>query len=169
MRHRGILMGTRPLLMVLLLVGGAWPMAVRGQLLDGRPAVGMERMLGGTGAMMMPLVLKHAKLTPEQSQQVQSIMQKDRATLRTLFRQLEDANEQLTDKLFAVGPVQESDLTPDVRHIMELRRQLMEQGIHTALAIRALLTPEQVVKVVHLKDRIQSLHAEMRNIVAGPE
>jgi Spy/CpxP family protein refolding chaperone len=160
-------MGTRRLLMVVLLLGGVWPAMVRGQALDGRPMVGMERMFGGTGAMMMPLVLKHAKLTPEQSQQVQSIMQKDRETLRTLFRQLEDANEQLTDKLFAVGPVRESDLAPDVQHIMDLRRQLMEQGIHTALAIRGLLTPEQVAQVSQLKDRIQSLHAEMRNIVAG--
>ncbi len=160
-------MRTRRLLMVLLLVGSVWPMVVHAQALEARPVIGMERMFGGTGAMMMPLVLKHANLTPEQSQHVQTIMQKDRETLRTLFSQLEDANEQLTNKLFAPGQIQESDLGPEVQRIMALRRQVMEQGIETALAIRAVLTPEQVTKVSQLKDRIQSLHTEMRNIVAG--
>ena len=160
-------MQTRRLLMAVLVLGGAWPAVVRAQALDPRPVVGTERMFGGTGAVIMPLVLKHANLTAEQSQHVQGIMERDRGTLRTLFQQLEDANEQLTNKLFAPGPVQEADLTPEVQRVTELRRQLTEQGIQTALAIRAVLTPEQLAKVSQLKDRIQSLHAEMRSIVAG--
>jgi len=114
--------------------------------------------------MMLPLVLKHAKLTPEQTKQVQTIMETDRQALRTLFTQLEAANGQLSNKLFAAGTVQAADLTPQVQQISQLRQQLMEQGVKTALSIRAILTPEQLAKVSQLNERIQKLHAEMRSI-----
>ncbi|HEX7406793.1 MAG TPA: periplasmic heavy metal sensor [Candidatus Binatia bacterium] len=125
---------------------------------------GHARMFGDSGAMMLPLVLKHAKLTPEQTKQVQTIMETDRQALRTLFTQLEAANGQLSNKLFAAGTVQAADLTPQVQQISQLRQQLMEQGVKTALSIRAILTPEQLAKVSQLNERIQKLHAEMRSI-----
>ena len=125
---------------------------------------GHARMFGDSGAMMLPLVLKHAKLTPEQTKQVQTIMETDRQALRTLFTQLEAANSQLTHKLFAAGTIQAADLTPQVQQISQLRQQLMEQGVKTALSIRAILTSEQLAKVSQLNERIQKLHAEMRSI-----
>ncbi len=125
---------------------------------------GHGRMFGDSGAMMLPLVLKHAKLTPEQNKQVESIMASDRQTLQALSKQLEAANTQLTNKLFAPGSVQAADLAPQVQQIAQLRQQLMEQAVKTALAIRAVLTPEQLSKVSQLNDRIQKLHAEMRSI-----
>lgn len=124
---------------------------------------GHGRMFGG-GAMMLPLVLKHAQLTPEQTKQIETIMASDRQTLRALSAQLDAANSQLTNKLFAPGPVQAADLMPQVQQIASLRQQLMEQAVKTALSIRAVLTPEQLAKVSQLNDRIQKLHAEMRSI-----
>ena len=142
---------------------------VRAQPLGAPPMMGHghARMFGDSGATMLPLVLKHAKLTPEQTKQVQAIMDTDRQALRTLFTQLEAANSQFTNKLFAPGAVQAADLTPQVQQISQLRQQLMEQGVKTALAIRAVLTPEQLAKVSQLNDRIQKLHAEMRSIFEG--
>ena len=128
---------------------------------------GHAQMFGDSGAMMLPLVLKHAKLSPEQTKQVQTIMDTDRQALRSLFTQLEAANSQLTHKLFAAGTIQAADLTPQVQQISQLRQQLMEQGVKTALSIRAILTPEQLAKVSQLNERIQKLHAEMRSIFQG--
>ncbi len=130
---------------------------------------GHLRMFGGSGAMMLPLVLKHAQLTPEQTKQVESIMASDRQTLRSLSTQLEGANTQLTNKLFAPGTVQAADLAPQLQQIAQLRQQLMEQAVKTALSIRAVLTPEQLARVSQLNDRIQKLHAEMRSIFEGSD
>ena len=45
---------------------------VRAQQVGAPPMMGHghARMFGDSGAMMLPLVLKHAKLTPEQTKQV---------------------------------------------------------------------------------------------------
>lgn len=131
--------------------------------------MGHSPMFGDSPAMMLPLVLRHASLTPDQQTQVHKIMEADHENLQALFKQLQAANDQLTNKLFASGSVQASDLTPQVQQIMQLRQQLMEQGIKTALAIRAVLTPEQLAKVSQLKDRMQKLQAEMRSVLEGSD
>lgn len=130
---------------------------------------GHGRMFGDSGAMMLPLVLKRAQLTPEQTKQVESIMASDRQALRTLSKQLEAANTQLTNKLFAPGTVQPTDLAPQLQQVAQLRQQLMEHAVKTALSIRAVLTPEQLANVSQLNDRIQKLHAEMRSIFEGSD
>ncbi|HVO26615.1 MAG TPA: periplasmic heavy metal sensor [Candidatus Margulisiibacteriota bacterium] len=131
--------------------------------------MGHNPMFGDSPAMMLPLVLRHANLTPDQQTQVHKIMETEHENLQALFKQLQAANDQLTDKLFASGPVQASDLTPQVQQIMQLRQQLMEQGVKTALAIRAVLQPEQLAKVAQFKDRMQKLQAEMRSVLEGSD
>ncbi|MGD0946003.1 MAG: periplasmic heavy metal sensor [Candidatus Binatia bacterium] len=131
---------------------------------------GMGRMMhGDSPAMMLHMVLKQAGLTPDQQNRVRQIMEAEHQSLRTLFTQLQAANNQLADKLFAPGSVQAADLTPQVQQIMRLRQQLMEQGVKTALAIRAVLTPQQLAKVAQTKDRIEKLQAEMQSLLAGPD
>jgi Spy/CpxP family protein refolding chaperone len=131
---------------------------------------GMGRMMhGDSPAMMLRMVLKQAGLTPDQQNQVRQIMQAEHQSLRTLFTQLQAANNQLADKLFGPGNVQATDLAPQVQQVMQLRQQLMEQGVKTALAIRAVLTPEQLAKVAQTKDRIEKLQAEMQSLLAGSD
>ena len=126
-------------------------------------------MRGDSPALMLHMVLKQANLTPDQQNQVRKIMEAEHQNLRALFTQLQAANNQLADKLFAPGTVQAADLTPQVQQIMQLRQQLMEQGVKTALAIRAVLTPEQLAKVAQTKDRIEKLQAEMQSLLAGAD
>jgi len=163
------MMKRRMVLIVGLLLAGVLPAVARAEPPGPGPLMGPGRMFGDRGAMMLPLILKRAKLTPEQNQQVQKIMQTDRDTLRGLSRQLEAANDQLADKLFAPGKVEIGDLKPQVQQISQLRQQLMEQGLKTALAVRAVLTPEQLAKVNQLKDQLRKLHTEMRSIFEGTD
>ncbi len=155
-------------LLVSLIAASLWSTAAHAQPMGPPPMMGRGHMghmeLGEGPGMMMPLVLQHANLTPDQSDQVHKIMEADHETLRTLFAQLHAANDQFGDKLFAPGNLQAADLTPQIQRIMQLRQQLMEQGMKTALAIRAVLTPEQLAKVAQLKDRMQKLQTEMRSI-----
>jgi Spy/CpxP family protein refolding chaperone len=131
---------------------------------------GPHMMFGGDGpSIMLPLVLRHANLTADQQTQVHKIMDADHQNLRALFKQIETANDHLADKLFTPGVVQAADLTPQVQQITQLRQQLMEQGLKTALAIRAVLTPEQLAKVSQLKDRMEKLQTEMRTVLEGTD
>jgi Spy/CpxP family protein refolding chaperone len=131
----------------------------------GPPGMAPPRMHGDSPAMMLHMILRQADLTPEQQDRVHEIMESDHQTLRTLFQQLQDANDQLGDKLFAPGTVQLADLMPQVQQITQLRQQLMEQGIKTALAIRAVLTPQQLARVAQIKSQVEKLQAEMRNLL----
>ena len=155
-----------------LALGVLWTATLHAQpmgppmMMKGMGGPGM--MFGGDGpGMMLPLVLRHANLTADQQAQVHAIMDAQHQNLQALFKQLQAANNQLADKLFAPGAVQATDLAPQVQQITQLRQQLMEQGLKTALAIRAILTPDQLAKVSQLKARMEKLQAEMRSIAEG--
>ena len=134
----------------------------------GGPPMG-DTMMGDGPGMMLPLILNRSDLTANQREQIHQIMDADHQALRALFKQLQAANEDLANRLFAPGKVQQTDLTPQVQRVMQLRQQLMEQGLKTALAIRAVLTPEQLAKTAQLKDRLQQLRTEMRTLLEGDQ
>jgi len=121
----------------------------------------------GTG-MALPMLLRGANLTVDQKAQVQQIMTNHRATFRDLFSQLRAAQDQMANKLFASGKLQEADLTSEVQKISQLRNQLAEEGLRVVLEIRGILTPEQLAKASQLKSQMESLHGQMRNLW-GPD
>ncbi|HVN86136.1 MAG TPA: periplasmic heavy metal sensor [Candidatus Binatia bacterium] len=132
----------------------------------GGPPMG-PMMRGDSPAFMLRMVLKQANLTAEQQEQVRKIIDADHQNLRALFTQLQAANRQMAEKLFAPSAVQAADLTPQVEKVAQLRRQLMEQGVKTALAIRAILTPQQLAKVAQVQTRLDQLQTEMRSLLEG--
>src|SRR5262245_59672891 len=75
----------------------------------GRPfGIGPGPMMSGHGgmdgpAMMLPLLLRSAHLTPEQEAQVHKIMADRRAGMRSLAGEMRVAQTALLDKLFAPG------------------------------------------------------------------
>jgi Spy/CpxP family protein refolding chaperone len=118
---------------------------------------------------LLPLILHQAKLTPEQQEKVGKILEADRETLRGLFAQLDRANQALSSKLFSSQDVKLADLTPEIDCTSALRRQLMEQGVKTTLAVRSVLTPEQLARVTDVKQRMDKLQAEMRQLMEGTD
>ena len=121
----------------------------------------------GTG-IALPLLLRGANLTADQKAQVQQIMANHRVTFRDLFSQLRAAQDQMANKLFSTGRLQEADLAPQVQQIAQLRNQLADEGLRVVLEIRGVLTPEQLAKASQLKSQMQSLHSQMRNLW-GPD
>ena len=117
----------------------------------------------GTG-MALPLLLRGAKLTPDQKAQVQQIMTNHRGRFRDLFSKLRATQDQMANKLFSAERLQEADLAPQVQEISQLRNQLAEQGLKVVLEIRGVLTPEQLAKASQLKSQMQSLHSQMRSL-----
>jgi len=134
-----------------------------GGFMGGRPGFG--GMMGDGAGMVLPLILRHAALTTDQQTQVQQIMDTNRQQLHALFDQLHAANDVLVNRLLAPGPLQAQDLQPQIEQIAQLRQQLMLQGLNNALAIRALLKPEQLAKIAQVKDQMQQLHKQMRDLM----
>ena len=124
-------------------------------------------VIGEGPAPMLPLFLHRAKLTPEQHAKVREILQGGREDLQNLMTRLEQANERLSAKLFAAADLDPADLRNDVDEVTSLRRQLMERGLKTTLAIRGVMTKEQLAKVAEAKARMDKLQGEMRNLVEG--
>jgi Spy/CpxP family protein refolding chaperone len=130
----------------------------------------MMMTYGGEGpGPLLPLILHQAKLTPEQHEKVRKILDADREQLRSLFAQLESANQQLSGKLFASQDLKLADLMPEIDRASALRRQLMEQGVKTTLAVRAVLTTEQLARVTEVKQKMDKLQAEMRQLMSGAD
>jgi len=124
-------------------------------------------VMGEGPAPMLPLFLHRANLTAEQQGKVRGILESDREQLHDLMTRLEQANDRLSAKLFAAGDLKLADVKGDVDEVTSLRRELMEQGLKTTLALRGIMTPEQLAKVAAVKARMDKLQAEMRSLVEG--
>lgn len=141
-----------------------WTATVYGNPRHGMGMMGPGHMMGEGPGMMLPLVLKGIDLTEAQEKQVRTIMQAHRATLRTLFGELKVAQELMVDKLLTPGEVRAEDLTSQSQRVAQLREQLMQEGLKVALEVRGILTPEQLAKAAEIKERMRSLHTEMRDL-----
>ncbi len=140
----------------------------------GVPVAGQEQTLeslakGASGGdslgQLLPLLLKEIGLTPEQTQHVEQIIASHRGTLQSLFGQLQAANTDLANKLIVPDEVKATELTPQVQRIMQLREQLLLEGLYAVLEVRQVLTPEQRAKAVQLKEQIQALRQTMSGLV----
>lgn len=119
---------------------------------------------GGDGGTMLPLMLRTANLTPDQQTRVREILSAHRTASQPVVAQLRQAQNDLADKLFAPGPVQEADLQPQLQKIVRLREQLLLESAKTVLEVRALLTSDQLGKAGQAKDRLRQLQGEMRQL-----
>jgi Spy/CpxP family protein refolding chaperone len=130
----------------------------------------LESLLSGTASgdgpgSLLPLMIKGVGLTDEQSERVKEVLASRRKTLRSLFRQLRAANEELANKLFVPEEVSENDLKPTVQKITQLREKLVNEGLQAVLQVRHILTPEQRAKAARLKEHVEALHAAMSGLV----
>jgi Spy/CpxP family protein refolding chaperone len=122
-------------------------------------------MMGDGPGMMFPLILKKLDLTSEQDARVKAIMAAHRETFRALFKQLETAHGAMTDRFFTPGDLTVADLDSHSQTVKQLREQLMNEGLKVGVEIRNVLTAEQLGKAAQLKDKMQAMHEQMRNLM----
>lgn len=149
-----------PLAMALMLVA-----ALLGSVV---PAFGQMRPerggWGREGGMALPLLIRAAKLTPEQDGKVRVILTNHRTVTRNTVEQLRRAQDELADKLLGPAPVQATDLQPLLKQIAALREQLLQDSAQIALEVRSVLTPEQLARAGQVKARMQQLQSELQQI-----
>jgi Spy/CpxP family protein refolding chaperone len=152
-----------------VLVANCWVSPAAGQGLQALESL-LTSTSGGEGpGSLLPLMIKGVGLTDEQSERVKDVLASRRKTLRLLFKQLREANEELADKLFVPEDIGEEALKPTVQKITQLREKLVNEGLQTVLQVRHILTPEQRTKAARLKEHVEALHAVMSGLVKDKE
>jgi len=130
---------------------------------------GMMRggMMGRPGTPPMAMFFKAANLTPDQQTKVRKIFEDNRATFKDLAQQMRTAREGMVDKLLAPGQVTDADLTKQSQEVAQIQQKMTQQHLKVALAVRAVMTPEQLQKlqkVVQLHRQMEDLHRQMRDL-----
>lgn len=156
-----------------LAVLAANPAALRAQPPDGPddmppgPPMMMRSMPGGGDApgMVIPLMLRRSNLSDAQREKVRALMRANRAELRALFERLRSANDALASRLIGPGPVDAATLKPDVERVARARQELMDHGLTIALALRGILTPEQLKAVTEKRAKLEDLQQQMRELM----
>lgn len=160
--------------MTKLLLAGAMGLFLIGPA-HAQPGMGMPAEHQGMGHMGMHgdpshflALLKSANLTTAQNAQVQQILESAHAQVKPEMRQFHALHEQIAAKLLSTGPVTAADLAPMTQKAFRLQQQIDVHMIDTVVAIRNLLTPEQLNRLAQVHQQLQSLHSQIRNLV-GPE
>lgn len=158
---------TRPHLALIALVGCLLALFSRpasSQMMVGPepPEMMNNEMAGG---LDLPLFLRSANLTPDQRGQVNRILDGNHAAFARLFGQIHQQRQQLDDKLFAPGPVDEAAAERTSQSIAQVQAQLADLELKTMLQIRALMTPAQLNRVADFHHRLESLHQQMRELM----
>jgi Spy/CpxP family protein refolding chaperone len=105
---------------------------------------GPPPMMDSGAGRVLGLMLHTDDLSDAQQQQVDAIMSSDRTAVHDTLDQLKAANESLASALLADAAPTADSLASLTDQIGTLRSALASQQLQTALAVRALLTPEQV-------------------------
>jgi Spy/CpxP family protein refolding chaperone len=138
------------------------------------PAMGMGDMHHSSGmdgmhmsGALFQMLLRSANLTRAQQQQVQLILNSNMAQMQGLHQQLQTLHEQIAGKLLSPGAVSAADLKPMVQEASRLEGQLNQNMADTALAIRNVLTPEQIGRLAEVHHKLQTLHTQIQSLMGS--
>jgi periplasmic protein CpxP/Spy len=77
-------------------------------------------------------------------------------------------HEQLAAKLLSPGKLSMADLAPIQKEQAQLRAQIEQQMMETALKVRAILTPEQLKKVADVNAKLKAIHKQIETLMGPP-
>jgi len=148
---------------------GAQPADMPGP--GGPPPEGMEHMghMGGHDGASFMMLLKSADLTPAQHAQLREIMQSNRAQMKGVEEKFHALHEQIAAKLLSPGAVSASDLAPLEQKMFHYQQQIDQSMVDTALAVRNILTTEQLNHLSKVHEQLQNLHSQIQNLMGSDQ
>lgn len=128
----------------------------------------MMHRRGGMSSLGIPLpiLLRNANLTDAQKQQVHKIFSDRRTARKAEFEQMKAAKDQIAAKYAAAGPVSAADLSGPMQQISQVREQMTKEQLQDALAVRSLLTPDQVKSLGQTKGKLDQIRSEVKSLFA---
>ena len=133
-------------------------------------AQGMGHMGPPRGDHSQFMMLLHsANLTQAQQSQIHTILDSQRGKTRAMHQKLEALHEQISDKLLSAGAVSASDLKSLVDKASHIEAALNESRTETAVAIRNVLTADQLSHVAQVHAKLRSLHSQVQSLMGHEE
>ena len=134
-----------------------------------RPAVAAARrvitVLQNAGPSPFMMLLRSANLTPAQKTQVRQILRAHSMKNRPLLQQLHATEEQIAGKLLGTGAVSASDLAPLEQQASQIKTQMDQNMIDTSLAIRGVLTADQMSHLAEVHQRLEKLRTQIEDLL----
>jgi Spy/CpxP family protein refolding chaperone len=127
-----------------------------------------KRVVIQAGPSPFMMLLGAAKLTPAQRTQVQQILQSKSADTDALMAQLHAVEEQISDRLLSPGPVNASDLAPLEKQATDIKQKMDQNMVDTSLAIRNVLTHDQLKRLVEVRKQLENLRAQIQTLMGAP-
>lgn len=135
------------------------------QHMDAMP-MGSHDMGAMHGSPFM-MLLRSADLTAAQQQQIQLILNSNKAQMQTLHAQLRSIHEQFAAKLLGQGSVTAADLKPLLDQASRAEADLTSNMANTALAVRNVLTPAQIKKLAGVHRKLHALHNQIQGLMGS--
>lgn len=136
------------ILTMLLVAAGLGACGADAQAYRGGPA-------GREEVAMMPF---EAVLSAEQKQALLSMVKADRTKLQSLHQRLHQAREALIEKL--LSPDASVDVSKEVAELKNAQAAMTDERVAIALAVRKLLSPQQLKDAAAFHDRLEELHRQ---------
>lgn len=136
----------------------------------GGPAPGagpQVRVFVQSGPSPFMMLLRSADLSSAQQTQVQQVLQSQGEQNRTLVQQLQTVETEISAKLLAVGTVTAADLAPLEQQAAQIKQQMDQNMIDTSLAIRNILSADQLSHLAQVHQQLDSLRAQIEKLI-GP-
>jgi protein CpxP len=152
----------------ILMAAGIFALAAAGPAMAHGHCGGEHHMRGAPMPPPFMMTLRAANLTNAQKDRVHQILDASHAQVKPLFKKMHSIHEQIADKLLSAGKLSMSDLAPLQKEQSELRGQIDQQMMETALKVRAVLTPEQLKKVADVNAKLKAIHKQIEALMGPP-
>ena len=114
-------------------------------------------------------LLEGVTLTENQQAQVHALMQSEHQSTRSLRQQVHAIHEQIETTLLSSGNVTEATLAPLQQQEASLMQQLEAEHLSSQIAIRNLLTADQLTQAASTHAKMVSLHDQERALHGGSD
>lgn len=123
--------------------------------------------MGGMHGSPFMMLLRSANLTQAQQQQIQLILNSNKAQMEAAHAQLQSVHEQVAAKLLGQGSVTAAELKPLVDQAVRAEADLTENMATTALAVRNVLTADQIKKLADVHRKLHTLHNQIQGLMGS--
>lgn len=139
-----------------------------GGMAEGHMGMGhhMDFAMHGDSSPFM-MLLKSANLTDAQKTQAREIFRSSHEQMKPVYQEFHALHEQIAAKLLSPGNVTATDLASLTQKAARLQAKIDQNMVDTALAVRNLLTPEQLNHLAQVHQQLQSLHAQIKSLMGG--
>ena len=115
---------------------------------------------GFHGGFRHDSLLEGVTLTDAQQSQVRALHKANWQSTKPIMQQLHAVQDQIDSALLASGTVTEANLAPLVQQKESLMQQLDAQHVSEQIAVRNLLTADQIAQASASHAKLEALHAQ---------